>query len=704
MKKANTERARLRALSRCALVSSGPEPAYDNIVRVAAEACGTPIAAVTLITAEFQCIKAAYGLRDAGRMPRSLAFCDHTIRSIVPLEVHDAGSDARFVDHPMVANEPHVRFYYGHPLIDADGHALGALCVLDHAPRRLDERQRTIIAQLAQVTVALIDSRRRAREGAQLAASVDHDDDEIYVVREPDLHVQFMNARARAAARLKGLQVPQDWGFELRRVVGWTDIDAALLTMQRLHRHGRTHAELETIDAFGPGVHRQVRLQMSRYQHDDEHSILIRVKDLTERRALEAAVDEIQDRWRFAIDACEVGVIDWNFETGTGHASVHARKLAGLPESACGTMTRTMWERRVHPADLARVLDTVDAHLCAETPSYDVQYRLLRHDRQALQVRERGRVLRRSPQGVPQRMVVVQQELGASRADVPAPEVPVHAPAPSSPRTDRRDARAASSASEEIAALRQQIELLTTSLAHDVRAPLHALKAFLDETAKHAPQTARSDDFTARLAVARNASARLEQLVRGLIGYARSGRSGASRDTVVDARAVFAAAWADLASTRNNIEFRLGALPLVAADTTLLRTVADNLLSNAIKYMGAPDRGLIEVDATDAPDGSGDACIRVQDNGMGFPAEQAHRLFEPFQRLHPQPHLEGIGLGLASVRAVVERLGGRCGAMNNPHGGATFWFTLPRANQAADVAGQQASVHSPALRSIDRAA
>lgn len=702
MKQVNTERARRQALSRCGSVDSHTEPAYDNIVRVAAEACGTPIAAITLITAEHLCIKAAYGVRDAGRMPRALTFCDHAIRSIVPLEVHDAGLDARFVDHPMVAREPHVRYYYGHPLLDANGHALGALCVLDHAPRRLDERQRTIIAQLAQVTAALVDSRRRAHEGAQLSASVDHDDDEIYVVREPELRVQFMNARARAAARLKGLQVPSGWGFELRRVVGWADVDAALLMMQELHRDGRTHAELETTDAFGPGVHRPVMLQMSRYQHDGERSILIRIKDLTEQRALEAAVDESKDRWRFAIDACEVGVIDWNFETGTGHASVHARKLSGLPESACGTVTRTMWERRVHPDDLARVLDAVDAHLCDETPHYDVRYRLLQPNQDVRHVRERGRVLRRSPQSVPQRMVVVQQELDVPRTDASAPEVPVHAPLPSSPAADRH-ARAASSAPEEIAALRQQIELLTTSLAHDVRAPLHALKTFLDDTAKHAPQTARNDSFKARLAVARNASARLEQLVRGLINYARSGRSS-ERGQTVDARAVFAAAWADLAATSNNIECRLGALPLVAADTALLRTVADNLLSNAVKYMGARDSGLIEVDATEAPDGSGHACIRVQDNGMGFPSDQAHRLFEPFQRLHPQPHLEGIGLGLASVRTVVERLGGRCGAMNNARGGATFWFTLPRASQAADAADQQASVHLPALHSIDRAA
>lgn len=161
---ADPEFARQRALDGLRLTDSLPEPAYDAVVRIASAVCGVPISLISLIDRDRQWFKARLGL-DVQETPRSMAFCDHAIRTPdALLEVPDAALDARFRENPLVTGPPNVRFYAGMPLVDSGGHALGTLCVLDEVPRHLDDAQRDALMALADIVRELLESRRKSLE------------------------------------------------------------------------------------------------------------------------------------------------------------------------------------------------------------------------------------------------------------------------------------------------------------------------------------------------------------------------------------------------------------------------------------------------------------------------------------------------------------------------------------------------------------
>ena len=152
------EAERLVALAETGLLDSEHEAVFDAIVALAASICGVPMAAITLIDRDRQWFKASIGIDDP-ETPREDAFCAHTILEPDALVVTDARVDDRFRDNPFVLGDAQVRFYAGLPLTTAGGHALGALCVIDRTPRRLDEAQRASLRHLATVVERLIDAR-----------------------------------------------------------------------------------------------------------------------------------------------------------------------------------------------------------------------------------------------------------------------------------------------------------------------------------------------------------------------------------------------------------------------------------------------------------------------------------------------------------------------------------------------------------------
>jgi GAF domain-containing protein len=155
------ETARQRVLDSYRIVDSLPEAAYDDIVRLAATICDVPIALVTLLDRDRQWFKSKIGMEAAGT-PRDIAFCDHAIREPAKLfEVEDATRDDRFRANPLVTGDENIRFYAGMPLVTPEGAAIGTVCVIDHAPRGLDARQRDALAALARLTMNLLDARHR---------------------------------------------------------------------------------------------------------------------------------------------------------------------------------------------------------------------------------------------------------------------------------------------------------------------------------------------------------------------------------------------------------------------------------------------------------------------------------------------------------------------------------------------------------------
>ena len=153
------EQERLDALRTYEILDTPAESGFDDLARLAANLCGTPMALVTFIDADRQWFKASVGL-SIEETPRDVSFCAHAILGSDVFVVPDAASDARFLDNPFVTGDAHVRFYAGAPLIASRGHALGAICVIDRVPRQLTTLQETALAALSRQVVAQLELRR----------------------------------------------------------------------------------------------------------------------------------------------------------------------------------------------------------------------------------------------------------------------------------------------------------------------------------------------------------------------------------------------------------------------------------------------------------------------------------------------------------------------------------------------------------------
>lgn len=163
------EATRLARLMSFNILDTPAEAEFDDLTRLASQICDTPIALISLIDAGRQWFKSRVGL-DATETPRDIAFCSHAILSSDVMEVCNAEADGRFADNPLVSGDPHIRFYAGMPLIAADGHHMGTLCVIDRVPRTLNAMQldalRILGRQVVRQMELRIASRRLAHESA----------------------------------------------------------------------------------------------------------------------------------------------------------------------------------------------------------------------------------------------------------------------------------------------------------------------------------------------------------------------------------------------------------------------------------------------------------------------------------------------------------------------------------------------------------
>jgi diguanylate cyclase (GGDEF)-like protein len=150
------EANRLRTLHATRLLDTEPEEAFDELVKLVASVCETPMAAINFVDRDRQWSKARLGMKDI-EIPRNVSFCSHAIQQDELMVVHDSHKDPRFSGNVLVTGDPFIRFYAGQPLVSSNGDKLGALCVLDHVPRKLTTVQREAMRVLARQVMVQIE-------------------------------------------------------------------------------------------------------------------------------------------------------------------------------------------------------------------------------------------------------------------------------------------------------------------------------------------------------------------------------------------------------------------------------------------------------------------------------------------------------------------------------------------------------------------
>ncbi len=227
---------------------------------------------------------------------------------------------------------------------------------------------------------------------------------------------------------------------------------------------------------------------------------------------------------------------------------------------------------------------------------------------------------------------------------------------------------------EELGRANKELEAFSYSVSHDLRAPLRHIVGFSDLLL----ESSGNEDAIMRQRFLSNIkqSARLAgKLVDDLLSFSQMGRA-ALRPVEIDMTQLFKSCIDKLSleTAGRNIEWDISPLPRITADPTFLHLAVQNLLSNAVKFTAQRDPACVRIWSERVDE---ETVFHVADNGAGFNMEYVHKLFGVFQRLHRMEDFQGTGIGLANVRRIVERHGGRVWAESVQNQGATFSFSIP---------------------------
>lgn len=220
----------------------------------------------------------------------------------------------------------------------------------------------------------------------------------------------------------------------------------------------------------------------------------------------------------------------------------------------------------------------------------------------------------------------------------------------------------------------KQLDAFTYMVSHDLRSPIRSTEGFLSILRqKHSADL--NEDARELLGMAMQNSARMREIINSLLDFSRTGKADI-KHSILDMKALI---YDVINQYKTNInessaQIIVQDMPYVNADYVLIRQAVENLLSNAIKYSSKKENPVVEIGSY--RDGNF-FIFYVKDNGVGFDMKYADKLFQVFQRLHPNQEFEGTGIGLVISQNIIQRHGGKLWVDAKPGEGATFYFSLP---------------------------
>jgi signal transduction histidine kinase len=234
----------------------------------------------------------------------------------------------------------------------------------------------------------------------------------------------------------------------------------------------------------------------------------------------------------------------------------------------------------------------------------------------------------------------------------------------------------------ELEATNKELESFAYSVSHDLRAPLRHMVGYSELLQRQASSLLdqKSQRFIRTII---DSAKRMGNLIDDLLAFSRIGRAE-TKKTEVDLEQLVKEVVAEIGQDMKSrdIAWKIGALPVCYGDRSMLRLVVVNLVSNAVKFTRMRRPAEIEIGCVDC--NKKEVEVFVRDNGAGFDMQYVNKLFGVFQRLHLPEQFEGTGIGLATVQRIIHRHGGKVRGEGAADQGATFYFSLPKARDAAE--------------------
>jgi PAS domain S-box-containing protein len=482
----------------------------------------------------------------------------------------------------------------------------------------------------------------------------------------------IFGAANKAAATLLGLDKPEDIvGRRWPDFVAQEDRAARAETLQTVEKGGGVNeSEFRLQRKDGSRVFVQSRVRATLDGAGNLAQTVAMVRDITARKQAEEATYLSEARFRSIFEAAGHGMALLDLDGRFLKVNAAFCRIIGYSEDEM--RVRTFLDI-THPEDMAESLTTAQRMGAGEMSNLELVKRYVRKDGGIVWVQLNVSVVHDAAGAPVYRICQVQDITGRKRAEEELRAYRQHLEELVALRTSDL-----AKTNEELQAVNQELETFSYSVSHDLRTPLRAIDGFSrilleDYSRKLKPEGRRM------LNVVHDNTVRMGRLIDDILAFSRLSR-GEMSSALIDMDRSVRTVLEEMAPVFAGRKLRFDIKPLATAqgDGAMIKRVWTNLIDNAVKFTGGKPDSVIEIGSTE---GGKDTIYYVRDGGVGFDMQYVDKLFGVFQRLHSS-EFDGTGIGLAIIKRVIARHGGRVWAEGKVNEGATLYFTLPTSERA----------------------
>ncbi|MDJ1493971.1 PAS domain S-box protein [Cytophagaceae bacterium DM2B3-1] len=475
---------------------------------------------------------------------------------------------------------------------------------------------------------------------------------DIFFSLDKDLRYTYYN---RASEKFTGRSSEQVIGKNVYDIL--TGLKGSPIEEKILEALNTKSPQIFTNEIWHQGQHYYHRM----YFYPTRSGVSVLARDITERMQLTKKLEEDKQQLELALRSGELGLWDWNIETGDIDYNDQWLEILGYKRGELVQRIES-WIDLIHPEDLESVTDIMNRHLKNRTSYYQAELRLLTKSGTWKWIYDMGKVIVRDENGKPIRATGIIMDITQKKQY----ELKIE-------QLNEELEQKVKERTVQLIAANKELEAFSYSVSHDLRIPLRSIDGFSRALQEDYAEKLDSEGVE-YLNTIRSATQKMGQLIEDLMKLAKVTKSEVNKETV-DLSTIAYSIVKDLQkeSPRRKVVTHISDDLIVMGDEKLLGIALQNLLSNAWKYTGKREETVIElgkITESETP------IYYIKDNGVGFDMKYADKLFQPFQRLHSKRDFEGTGVGLATVQRIIAKHGGHIWTEAVPDKGATFFFTL----------------------------